>query len=113
MKYIEYDSVTGRILSVLTASAEPEAITGRGFLQIGDDEEIDATVYSVRDGVLVRTVETNQERLERERIKREYGEKCRRRRASMRAEFVDALMDENEQKIKALKREAAKMKPYL
>lgn len=113
MKFIEYETSTGRILSVITSSVEPEASFGVSLLQIDDDAEIDTTQYAVRNGALVKTSETNQERLERERIKREYGEQCRRRYRSLQGEFVGAQLARDENKINACYREYDKMKAYL
>ena len=113
VKYLEYETKTGRILSIVTCSIEPEPEDGTAYYQIGSNEEIDITQYMIRSGSLVKTGETNQERLERERIRREHGEQCRRRLRSLKEEFVVALLAEDEEEIKKLRREFTLMKAYL
>ena len=113
MKYIEYDIATGRILSQIKCSEEPEVTDGIGLLMLEEGEEIDSTMYEVRRGVLVKTAETSQEILERERLKREHQEKCRRRLRSMVSEYVIAMIAEDEDEISNLKREFKKMKAYI
>lgn len=113
VKYLEYETKTGRILSIVTCSIEPEPEDGTAYYQIGSNEEIDITQYMIRGGSLVKTGETNQERLERERIRREHGEQCRRRLRSLKEEFVVALLAEDEEEIKKLRREFTLMKAYL
>ncbi len=113
MKYIEYDLATGRILSQIRCESEPEVSEGVGLLMVDEDEEIDSIMYEVRRGNLVKTEETSQEILEREKLKREHQEKCRRRIRSMVSEYVIALIAEDEDEINNLKREFKKMKAYL
>ncbi|MBQ3399568.1 MAG: hypothetical protein IJG51_11820 [Synergistaceae bacterium] len=113
MKYLEYEISSGRILSVVTTSIEPEAENGRGYYEIGRNEELDITQYAVRGGSLVKVGETNQEKLERERIRREHGEQCRRRLRSLKEEFVIALIAEDEDEMKNLRREFHLMEAYL
>ena len=113
MKYIEYEISTGRILSEITSQEEPEVSLGIGLLSVNDDEEINLSMYSVRNGALVKTSETNQERLERERIRREHGEQCRHRLRSMMTEFVVAMLAEDDEEINNLRREYRMMKAYL
>ena len=113
MRFLEYDLATGRIVSEIECDFEPEPVDGTGLLRISDDEEVDTINYAVRDGVLVKISETSQERLERERIRREHGEQCRRRLKSMVFELGAAQLFEDEEKIKSLKREAASMKAYI
>ena len=113
MKYLEYEISSGRILSVVTTSKEPEAENGRGYYEIGRNEELDITQYAVRGGSLVKVGETNQEKLERERIRREHGEQCRRRLRSLKEEFVIALIAEDEDEMKNLRREFHLMEAYL
>lgn len=113
MKYIEYELATGRILSQISSETEPEVSKGIGLLSVEDNEEIDSTMYEVRRGCLVKTAETSQEILEREKLKREYQEKCRRRIRSMVSEYVIALIAEDEDEIGNLKREFKRMKAYI
>ena len=113
MKYLEYELKTGRILSEVTSGIEPEAESGRGYYEIGSNEELDLTQYAVRGGMLVKVGETNQERLERERIRREHGEQCRRRLRSLKEEYLIALIADDDEEIASLKREFNKMRAYL
>lgn len=112
-KYLEYEVKTGRILSTLTCPDEPDSDDGIGYYEIGRNEELDITQYMIRGGALVKTGETNQERLERERIRREHGEQCRRRLRSLKEEYVLAMIADDEDEMKSLKREFHKMKAYL
>ena len=41
MKFLEYDIKTGRILSEVTSSEDPEPEDGRGYYEIGQNEDID------------------------------------------------------------------------
>ncbi len=113
MKFLEYEISTGRILSELTSREYPEPEDGRGYYEIGRNEELDITQYAIRGGSLVKVGETNQERLERERIRREHGEQCRRRLRSLKDEYLIAMIAEDEDEMKNLKREFARMKAYL
>ena len=113
MKYLEYEIKTGRILSEVTSTIEPEPEDGRGYYEIGSNEELDITQYAIRGGSLVKVGETNQEKLERERIRREHGEQCRRRLRSLKDEYLIAMIAEDEEEMKNLKREFKRMKAYL
>ena len=113
MKFIEYDIATGRILSQIKCSEEPEVSEGIGLLRVEEQEEIDSTMYEVRRGVLVKTAETDQEILERERLKREHQEKSRRRLRSMVSEYVIAMIAEDDAEMKNLRMEFKKMKAYI
>ena len=110
---MEYDIKTGRILSELTCREEPYSENGIGYYEIGSNEELDITQYAIRGGSLVKTGETNQERLERERIRREHGEQCRRRLRSLKDEYVIAMIAGDENEMENLKREFSRMKAYL
>ena len=113
MKYLEYEIASGRILSEITCDSEPSTSSGVGLLQIGENEEIDPSMYAVRNGSLVKVGETNQEKLERERIRREHGEQCRRRLRSLKEEFVIAFIAEDEEEMARLRREFRKMQAYI
>lgn len=113
MKFLEYEISTGRILSQITCESEPSVSNGIGLLSIDDHEEIDSTMYEVRSGSLVKTMETEQEILERERVKREYQEKCRMRYRSIEHEFIFALIKEDINEMNNLRREVARMEAYL
>lgn len=121
MRFIEYDLATGRIISEIECDSEPWPVDGTGLLQIGDNEEIDTIDYAVRNGALVKVSETSQERLERERIRREHGEQCKKRLKSLIPEIVIAMLDSGtlyqlfprDERIKALCKEYSAMKAYL
>lgn len=113
MKFLEYEISTGRILSEVTSSEDPEPEDGRGYYEIGRNEELDITQYAIRGGSLVKVGETNQERLERERIRREHGEQCRRRLRSLKDEYLIAMIADDDEEMQNLKREFARMKAYL
>ena len=114
MKFLEYEISSGRIVSVITAKTEPETSSGFGLMRIGDNEEIDINSYSVRDGLLVKTSETNAERIERERLKRERAEQSKLRLKSMMKEFILASLDDNQDEIKELRREfKTQIRPFM
>lgn len=113
MKFLEYDIKTGRILSEVTSSIDPEPEDGRGYYEIGRNEELDITQYAIRGGSLVKVGETNQEKLERERIRREHGEQCRRRLRSMKDEYLIAMIARDKEEQRNLEREFDRMKAYL
>ena len=113
MKYLEYEIKTGRILSEVTSAEAPEPENGRGYYEIGQKEDLDLTQYAIRGGSLVKVGETNQEKLERERIRREHGEQCRRRLRSLKDEYLIAMIAEDEEEMSNLKREFKRMKAYL
>ena len=113
MKFLEYDIKTGRILSEVICSEDPEPENGRGYYEIGRNEELDITQYAVRGGSLVKVGETNQEKLERERIRREHGEQCRRRYKSLKEEYLLAIISRDEDEQRNLEREFDRMKAYL
>lgn len=113
MKFLEYEISSGRIVSEITSSEEPEVSSGFALLRIADNEQINLSMYSVRNGALVKTSETSQERLERERIRREHGEQCRRRLRSMQGEFITAMLARDTEEQTRLQNEFAMMKAYL
>ena len=113
MKYLEYDLKSGRILSEVKSSIEPDPEPDRGYYEIGSNEELDITQYAVRGGSLVKVGETNQEKLERERIRREHGEQCRRRYKVLREEYLMAMIARDEDEKRNLEREYDAMKAYM
>lgn len=113
VRFLEYEVKTGRILSEVMCCIEPAPENGIAYYEIGKNEELDITQYAVRGGSLVKVGETNQEKLERERIRREHGEQCRRRLRSLKEEFVIAQIAEDEEEITRLRREFNVMRAYL
>ncbi len=112
-KYFEYDVASGRIISEITCSIPPEVSDGLALLEVNGTADIDTTLYGVRDGVLVRLYETNEERLERERLRRENAASARLRISSMTGEIGLALLENDEETIKRLRDEYRSLKAYL
>ena len=112
-RYIEYETDTGRIISELTSQMTPAPTENISYLEIPDDQLIDLTGYKVKNGSLVKDYETNEERLERERGKREQAARVRARLKNMGYEFVIAMLDDNDSEIKDLKAEFKRLKVYL
>ena len=112
-RYLEYDKATGRIISEIISATKPEISGNYDVLEIADDVEINTALYAVRDGQLVKMYETNEERLERERVKKEQGEKIRLRVKAMFYEAIIAILDDNEKALNDLKAEYKSLKVYL
>ena len=112
-RYLEYEISTGRIVSELISPTVPEASDEISYLLIDDDLTIDSSNYAVKNGSLVKLYETNEERMERERIKREHSDKIKGRIKSMIDEFVLACLDRNQIAIAELQNEFQTLKKYL
>ena len=112
-RYLEYDKTTGRIISEIISASKPEVSGNYDVLEVADSLKINTALYCVRDGQLVKMYETNEERLERERVKKEYGEQIRRRVKAMMYEVIIAILDDNENALNDLKAEYKSLKGYL
>ena len=112
-KFLEYDINSGQIVCILSADNPPMPANGFALLQIDDNCNIDTSSYAVRNGQLVKLFETNAERAEREKLRKEYYEQTRLRLKSLIFEFVVALLDDNLNAINELKQEYKKLKVYL
>ena len=112
-RYLEYDKSSGRIISEIISASKPEMSGNYDVLEIADDLEINTALYVIKDGQLVKMYETNEERLERERVKKEHGEMIRARVKAMFYEVILAILDENESALNALKSEYKGLKVYL
>ena len=112
-RYLEYETTTGRIISEVISSTKPKMSEVYDFLEIPDDLEIDTTLYAVRNGQLVKLYETNEERLQRELLRRENIERIRERIKSMMYETCIAILDENDNALKNLRKEYKELKVYL
>ena len=112
-KYLEYETTTGRIISEIFSATEPTPSEGYGLLKIPDDAELDTTLYGVRNGVLVKLYESNEERLERERLKKEQQERTRVRLKAMMYEICIALLEEDEAAMAQLRQEYRELKAYI
>ncbi len=113
MKYLEYETNSGRIISVVTGKKKPEEVPGKSFYEVGEDENIDISRYVVRGGVLVKSTESHAERQERERVKKEHGARCRSRLSAMIKEYVIAQLDEDTAAQASLIKEYRKIKRCL
>ena len=76
-RYIEYDTASGHIISEITASRPPTVSLGVSLIELDDDAEIELGRYVVKDGKLKKIHETNAEKDEQARLKREYSDKVR------------------------------------
>ena len=112
-RYLEYDKNTGRIVCEIVSATKPEASGNFELLEITDAQEIDTSLYAVRNGQLVKLYETNEERSERERLRKENAERVRERMKTMEHEYIFAKLDENETAVKDLIREFKELKVYL
>ena len=112
-RYIEYDTLSGHIISEIKADSLPEVPLGVSLIEIEDDIEIEIGRYVVKDGKLQKIYETNAEKDEQERIKREYAESVRARVRSMISELCIALLADDEEEIGRLRREFKSLRAYL
>ena len=112
-RYLEYDTISGRIISEIISGSKPKLSGIYDVLEIDEGLEINTSLYLIRDGQLVKMYETNEERLERERVKKEHGEQIRARVKSMMYEVILAILDDNENALNMLKSEYKGLKVYL
>ena len=112
-RYLEYETLTGHIISEFISSSTPEPSDGISYLAIDDNLLIDTASFAVKNGALVKLYETNQERIEREHIRQEQAEKVRNRVKSMCYELCLALLDNNDTAIKELQKEFQELKGLL
>ena len=105
MRYVEYDLISGMIICELDQMpSETDLTSGCAVLEIEDDK-LDLSSYIIQNGVLVNAYESDNERKERERFKRENAERIKKRLRDIQDEFILAMLDDNEDTIKALKDE--------
>ena len=112
-KYLEYEAASGHIVSEIISSSEPTAADGYGLLEIPEDAEIDTTLYIVKNGTLVKQFETNEERIERERLKQKQQERVRERLQSMMYEVCISLLEDDDTALKELRNEYKELKAYM
>lgn len=112
-RYIEYDKLSGRILSEITSDVLPEASEGCGLLEVTGDSELDTTIYGVRGGQLVRLYETAEERTERERLRKERANEVRQRLRSMIYELGIAILEDDAVAVAELRKEYKELKGYM
>ncbi len=113
MKFLEYDLLTGRIISEIVSPIEPKTLDDRGILQINDNDNINTSMYIIKNGALVKTYESKIEKLERERIRNENNMRSRLRLKSMQTEFFIAMMRDDIEAINELKKEFRQLEIYL
>ena len=87
-RYLEYEKSTGRIVSEILSANEPTVAAGFGLFELNTDAELDTNLYAIKNGVLVKQYETNEERIERLKVKAEQREKVRKRILSMVNEVI-------------------------
>ena len=112
-RYLEYEILSGRILSEVTSDTLPEAADGIGFLEVSGDGDIDTSIYGIRGGQLVRLYETAEERAERERLRREKADQIRQRLKGMVYEVCIAILEDDDSAIAELRREYKELKVYM
>ena len=112
-RYLEYEKNTGRIICEIISASEPAVSDNYALLEIPEDAELDTTIYAVKNGVLVKNYETNEERIERERIKREKNERVRKRIKSMMYEVCITLLEDDSNALEELRKEYRELKAYL
>ena len=112
-RYLEYDKNTGRIVCEIVSATKPTATGNYELLEIGEEQEVNTSLYAVRDGQLVKLYETNEERFERERLRKENQERVRERMKSMMYETIMAMLEDNERALNDLKAEYKELKVYL
>lgn len=112
-KYLEYEKASGHIVSEIISVKQPEVSNGYGLLEIDDNTEIDTRLYAIKNGVLVKNYETNEERLERERLKKEHTESVRKRVKSMMYEVCISILENDDDALDELRREYKELKAYL
>ena len=112
-RFIEYDTTSGHIISELKADNPPETDLGISLLSIDDDAEIEIGRYIVSNGKLKKIYETNEEKSDQERIKREYAESVRMRVRDMMKELCLALLGEDNQELERLRQEYKNLRAYL
>ena len=112
-RYLEYDKTNGRIISEVFSPTEPTPSAGIALLEIDADAEIDTNLYAVKNGVLVKQYETNEERIERIRLRQEQREKVRKRIHSMVHEVIITILENDKDALEALRDEYRTLKAYI
>ena len=112
-RYLEYETLTGHIISEFSSNSQPDPSDGISYLPIDDNLVIDTASFAVKNGTLVKLYETNEERIERERVKQEQTDKIRNRINSMCHELDFAILDNNDNAVKELQKEFKELKALL
>ncbi len=112
-RYLEYDKTNGRIISEIFSPQEPTPSAGIGLLEIDTDAELDTNLYAVKNGVLVKQYETNEERIERIRLRQEQRESVRKRIRSMVNEVIITILENDTKALEKLREEYRTLKAYM
>jgi nitrogen-specific signal transduction histidine kinase len=111
-RFIEYNKETGKILSVLNATAE-RALSyenaATGVLEVPDAFQCAHNLYVVRDGRVVLEFDPNGVQ---DRIDRETAESAMREIRVLSMKLAEALLFDNDEEIQRLKDAAAPLKSY-
>ncbi len=112
-RYLEYEKSTGRIVSEIISPSEPAVAAGFGVFELNSDDEFDTNLYAVKNGVLVKNYETNEERIERLKARAEQREKVRRRIRSMINEVCVTILENDNEALEALRAEYRRLKALM
>ena len=112
-RYLEYETLTGHIISEFSSNSRPDSSDDISYLPIDDNLVIDTANFAVKNGALVKLYETNEERIERERVKQEHYDKIRNRVKSMCHELNLGILDNNDDAVKQLQKEFKELKVLL
>jgi hypothetical protein len=114
-RYVEYDKNTGKILSVLNATAE-RALSyvneTTGVLEVPEGFICDVSVFVVKNGEIVRSYETTEERRERERVEEERKQMGIRELAALGRQLVLAMLFNDNAEVQRVRQEAQPLKKY-
>ena len=112
-RYLEYEKATGRIVSEIISPNEPAVATGFGVFELNSDEELDTNLYAIKNGVLVKQYETNEERIERLKLRAKQREKVRMRIRSMVNEVIITILENDNKALEELREEYKALKRYM
>ena len=109
-RYLEYEKSTGRIVSEILSATEPKVSQNFGLFELNADAELDTRLYAIKNGVLVKNYETNEERIERLKVKQEQREKVRKRILSMVNEVIITILENDTDALEELRKEYKELK---
>ena len=109
-RYLEYEKSTGRIVSEILSATEPKVSQNFGLFELNADAELDTRLYAIKNGVLVKNYETNEERIERLKVKQQQREKVRKRILSMVNEVIITILENDTDALEELRKEYKELK---
>ena len=112
-RFLEYEVDTGRIVCDVYALSEPNVRDGHALLEVDAALTLDINNSAVRDGAIVRTTETFEERMARVRERQEARERAQGRIRHLIYDFMIAQIEDNKAKQKELKAEYKTLKARL